>query len=420
MRAEGIHSDGSRRDITEEVVWASSNPGILAVANNPHMRGRLTAVAPGAAYVAAMLEGVEASLAVTVTSAQLLSIQITLPDHDPGVGESVPLSAVGHYSDGSSRDITAQAVWTSSNPGVAAIINLPKMAGLLNTYSAGRTTVSASLNGIHETALIEVTGAVLEKIQISVESLGLTVDSTLRFTVLGHYSDETVREITSQVTWISLDEAVAEAGNEAGGRGLITGKQPGEVHVVALIGRVGLVVKLTVLKPVVELEISPATVSLPKGAVQVFKATALFDDGTSQDVTSLASWKSSDDRVAVITPAGVITLEEGEASITVTIGGVTSAAAFLEVGPARPVLLQVTGEQLPGGEVQFTAKALFSDGRTGDLTTAVHWSASPAGILNISNEEGRQGRATILRSGTCTVEARYDQHLSRSISVTVN
>ena len=59
--------------------------------------------------------------------------------------------------------------------------------------------------------------------------------------------------------------------------------------------------------------------TLSAGATGQFKATATMSDGTTQDVTSAASWTSSNTAVATITEAGLVTaISDGSTTITAT------------------------------------------------------------------------------------------------------
>jgi len=63
--------------------------------------------------------------------------------------------------------------------------------------------------------------------------------------------------------------------------------------------------------------VTPAQPSVALGVQQQFKATGMYSDGTSQDLTSTAVWTSSQTAVATISPGGLaITKATGTSSIT--------------------------------------------------------------------------------------------------------
>ena len=62
------------------------------------------------------------------------------------------------------------------------------------------------------------------------------------------------------------------------------------------------------------------------GTTSQFKATATMSDNTTQDVTSSASWGSSDNTIATVSSSGVVTgVADGSANITATFQSVTGA-----------------------------------------------------------------------------------------------
>lgn len=56
-----------------------------------------------------------------------------------------------------------------------------------------------------------------------------------------------------------------------------------------------------------------------RGASVQFTATATYSDGSTKDVTSTATWATSDSTIATVTALGMVTgVGDGTASITVT------------------------------------------------------------------------------------------------------
>jgi uncharacterized protein YjdB len=68
------------------------------------------------------------------------------------------------------------------------------------------------------------------------------------------------------------------------------------------------------------------------GKTQQFTATALSTDTSTADITSQATWASSDQSVAVVSSTGIVTgIAPGKADITAFYSGVTSAAISITV-----------------------------------------------------------------------------------------
>jgi trimeric autotransporter adhesin len=60
------------------------------------------------------------------------------------VNDTQQFKATGHFSDGSTADLTANASWSSSNTTVATIENFGKQPGLATGKSAGSANITVS------------------------------------------------------------------------------------------------------------------------------------------------------------------------------------------------------------------------------------------------------------------------------------
>src|SRR3569623_54151 len=94
------------------------------------------------------------------------------------------------------------------------------------------------------------------------------------------------------------------------------------------------------------IQIGPVTAKIALGTIQKFSATAIYSDGTKADVTSAATWASSDPHIATIgnTPvdAGISkALNSGAVQIKATLAAV-SATANLNVSSATLSKLKVS------------------------------------------------------------------------------
>jgi len=81
---------------------------------------------------------------------------------------------------------------------------------------------------------------------------------------------------------------------------------------------------------VTSIAISPITISVPVGTLVQFTATATREDGTTDDVTSMVTWTSSNGSVATVNNAGVAsTLMAGSTNVQAHMNGVDSNIAAL-------------------------------------------------------------------------------------------
>ncbi len=75
------------------------------------------------------------------------------------------------------------------------------------------------------------------------------------------------------------------------------------------------------------IDVSPATKSLTVGQIGALTATATFDDSTTQDVTSLATWTSSATSKATVASGYVTGVAAGSATVTASYLGQTDTCA---------------------------------------------------------------------------------------------
>ncbi len=150
LTAMGTFSSGPQQDITAQVTWGSSDPTAVTVSNAATSRGVATGVAAGkrAEITATFGTVVSAPLSLTVTQAVLTSISVSCSlscSLSLAGAPTLPLTAVGTYSDGSLRALRGEEVWSSSNPNVATVSNALGSRGLVTAMEVGNTTLSATV-----------------------------------------------------------------------------------------------------------------------------------------------------------------------------------------------------------------------------------------------------------------------------------
>jgi len=244
--ATALYSDNTTQNVTTRATWISSLPNVASVSTANGTRGQALAVAAGTASISATLDGVTGSTTLTVTSATLTSVQITPFSPTVPAGFNTNLTATGIYSDNTTRDLTALATWTSSNPNAAAISDAGGTKGALTPVAAGTTTISATYQGVSGTDTVTVSNATLTSITVSPANPTVAVHATQAFTALGTLSDSTTLDVTAYVTWLSSTPGVASVSNAAGSRGVATGLSTGSVTISAVRGSVTGSTNLTV------------------------------------------------------------------------------------------------------------------------------------------------------------------------------
>jgi 6-phosphogluconolactonase (cycloisomerase 2 family)/uncharacterized protein YjdB len=320
--ATGLFSDGTSKDQTSAVTWASSNTAVATIVAG----GLATAVSAGTANITATLSGITSSAAVlTVTpSSTLQSIAVTPALPSISVGLTQQFVATGTYknADGSTstKDISAQVTWASATMTVATI----STSGLATAVAAGTSVISAALNGITGQTTLTVTPPVLQSIAVTPAVPTIAAGATQQFTATGTYknSDGTTstKDVTGLVTWNSATTTVATINAS----GLATAVAVGTSVISGALNGVTGQTTLTVGPAiVVGLQIAPAIPNAAVGTTVQFSARERFSNGTTQPLTGAVTWTSGTTATATIgaTSGLAQALAVGTSVITATEAG---------------------------------------------------------------------------------------------------
>lgn len=409
LTATGIYTDDSTRDLTAEVAWTSDEPLVATVSNAAGAEGQVRGVGLGATVVEASAQGFSARVPVTVTAAQLVSLEIAPASMTLAAGLTRALTAVGTYSDATVQDLTDQVSWSSSAPAVAQVSNLGATRGVVTALAVGAATVCATLGGVQASAALTVSPAYLVGITLTPAAPSMPLGTSRQLTATGTYSDASTQDITGQVSFSSSDEVVAWVSPT----GEVRARAQGTATVAAVLGGVSGSTPVTVTPAAwVGLEVSPVSPSTPLGTTLAFTATGRFSDGSAVDVTAQATWESLSPAIAAVSTAsgsaGVATgLAQGTATIRATHNG-RAATATLTVTP--PVLASIAVSPSPlrlaaGTLGQLSATGTWTDGTTSDVSAQVAWTSSDAAVVAVSNAATTRGWATAGAPGAATVTA---------------
>lgn len=138
--ATGSYTDGSTQDLTNSATWASTNTSVASIS----VGGLATALASGNATVQASVQGVIGSATLTVNAVTATSLTVSPSEQVLQIGSSQQLSATITYSDGSTKDVTSIAAWTSSQPATATVSS----GGLGTALTSGGSIITASYGGL--------------------------------------------------------------------------------------------------------------------------------------------------------------------------------------------------------------------------------------------------------------------------------
>ncbi len=404
--ANGIYSDLSTQNLTLQVTWQSVNSSIVEISTS----GLVTARSNGSTTITANFNGQSSSSNITVTDATLDSINVSPNNSSLPNGANINLEATGFYSDSSSQDLTSQVSWQSSDNSTAEISNL----GLLTGRSVGTASITASFDGQSHSALITITPATLDSINISPGNLSIANGTSASLLVNGLYSDLTQQDLTQQVSWQSSDNSIVEINTE----GLVTGYSVGSAIITANLDGVSSTASVSVTAATLDsINISPNTSSLAAGTNIQLTASGVYSDLSTQNLTAQVSWQSSNSSIAEIDQNGLVTGNTtGTVTITVNFNG-TSNSALIDITAANLNTIVITPDAVSlanGTNINLQANGIYSDQSIQNLTSVVTWQSSNTLIAEVNSE----GLVTSHNVGTVTISASKGA-VTSSTSVTV-
>ncbi|QEM67448.1 hypothetical protein FO488_04355 [Geobacter sp. FeAm09] len=422
--ATGTFSDATTQDLTFDAAWSSSDTAVASISDTADdTRGLATALAAGTTTISATFGGMSGTTLLTATAPVLQSIAVTPAAPSVLSLSKTTFTATGTYSDATTGNITSQVTWGSSTPSVAPV----PTSGSTVTSAPGTTSISATLGGISGTTTLTVTGGTLTGISISLASQTLVKGTSGRISATGVFSNGSTRDITGALTWTVDNASRASLTTPSGNVMWASALASGSVTITAESVSKSATATLTVTAPSLNsLAISPTSLSLTGGTTGRFTLTAVFNDGTSQDVTDTTAWSSGTDTVATIGTTGlasgqVSAAAAGTATITAEYDGTSKTATVtvkaktlksLAISPSTTTNLTI------GSATAFTATATYTDATTADVTGDTVWTTADANVAIPADSQQLQGQIMGVNSGSTTLTATFGNK-TETVTVTV-
>jgi uncharacterized protein YjdB len=393
--ATGTYTDGSTQDITATVQWTSDTPITATISTTGATTGLATSVGEGTANITATSGSIIGSTTVTVTAAALVSIVVTPGTPSIALGTTQQFVATGTYTDGSTQNLTSTVQWSSDTPTTATISTTGVTPGLATSVGQGTATITATSGSISGSTVLTVTAAALVSIAINPPATTIALGATQQFTATGTFTDGTTQDLTQSGHWSSTVATVATISNTAGTAGVATTLTVGTTTIGISSGDVSATATLVVNPAaLVSIAINPQNPTIALGTTEQFTATGTYTDGSTQDLTSVVTWASSNAMIAIISNAvgsyGVAT-SSGQGTATISaISNTISNSTTITIGQATLSSIAVTPSSVAialGYGEQFAATATYSDGSTQDITQSATWTSSVPAVA-VTNSTG--------------------------------
>jgi len=409
--ATGVFSNGDTQDLAS-AVWSSSDLTKVSIDSS----GSAQTLATGTVTISATYGSVSGSTGFTVLPAALVSIVLNPSNPSIALGTTVQLTPVGTFTDGSTQTLSP-VLWNSDDPTVAFVA--ANGNGLVSGNGIGSANISATSGLITGSTSVTVTQAIISSIAVTPSSATIPAGTTQQFTATATFTDNTTQDVTNLATWTSSSGSVVTVSNS----GLATAVSVGSSTMTATVGSVSGSGILNVGPAVLQsITISPQNAIIGKGTTLQFTATGNYSDSSTQDLTALLTWASSDSTTVSISSSGLATARQfGSVTITASLGSVTSSTGLtVNKNPLVGIVVTPVNPTINVGQTQqFTATGTYSDGSMQDLTKTAHWSSSSSGVATINNGVSGGGLATGQGAGSAPITASF-QGITGSTTLSVN
>lgn len=226
-------SDGSTQDVTTLVAWTSVDrmgTGVASISAAGVAKGN----AVGSATITATLMGHSASALLGVTAAVMTGVSVSPATAKVFKGGFLYLAATGLFTDGSKKDLTTTAVWTTADLTGMDIASVSS-AGVVFGKNLGTARITAAAGGFSASAVVEVIVPTYRDLRVEGQTLviaGFGLPVRVHYYAMATLTDGTLVDVSDMATWSVDDVSVATVDN----KGLLTITKTGSVQVTARFG----------------------------------------------------------------------------------------------------------------------------------------------------------------------------------------
>lgn len=395
-----------KRDVTGNVTWSSNDNSIIKVEN-----GFLTPLKAGTTMIKAThgsaISTIEVKAVETYKKLDLsysLEGKYTLGNTEEQL--KVKATAKTNVDSATPLDVTEDAEWTTSNGNVLTISK-----GQITLVGEGSATITAKYSGLTATFKATVSSPYTalritkEGSSDELKELELVVgDSSINLNAKSSVAtDNSLQDVTEKGDWTSSDVNVATVEN---GKLTIlaTGKTTIKVNYLGVTAEVDAYVR----SPYEAIMLTPSEdIVMFIGEKWNAKAEVRSGVNATQDVTTSATWSSSN-QLPVTVNAGLIEAKAvGDSVIKVSYHGVSKSINVKVLPTVVDITAKETELDMLNGDTTklpaITAKKL--DNESMDFDKYVKWTSSREDIATISED----GKVVAKSSGTVKLTAQLPE-----------
>jgi len=304
--AVGSYTDGSTQSLTNSATWNSSSNTVTITP-----AGLATGWDLGVFSITATVGSITGTATLTVSPAVMVSLSLNPTSLFMSVGTTLPLQVIGNMSDGSTPALDGGNVsWSVGGPPIATVDGFGNVTALQN----GTTSVVAQSGGF--TATANVTIAPVASVQIIPAAISMAAGTSTQLHAIATLSDGRTEDVTNTISWSSAQPSIASVS-----AGMVSALQVGAATITAQGSGFSGSASLNVL-PVASLNIFPTPLSLVVGATYQLRAIATLSDGSTEDVTAIATWSSDQANIVSVNSGMVSALAIGSSNVSASANGV--------------------------------------------------------------------------------------------------
>jgi hypothetical protein len=438
--AIGTYSNGYTDNITDQVVWDSSDTAFAFFSHNMSEKGLIEAVLPGTTKISAAFDGITGYADLSVVDATLKHIEVIPINETYPKGVSIQFTARGRFSDGDLKDITNQVEWVSYNALVASV----SQNGIVRAENVGKTRIKA-IHRIKQDIIgsteIMIDPPIAVSVEITPKNVTIAKGDPKQFTATATYSDEGTRDVTKEVQWESSNTSIAIVDT----KGLLNTNHTQTYNYPVKLQLTAILDKITGSRDVIideakpkTVQIFPEKVSIAKGDSVAFTAIVHYTDGKEETLFPAHWWKHNTNTLGTkadfstsINAYSVSTNPNtnlGVADVQVVIGtgpyqgDMFTSKLTVEKKVLRRIIIGLKGKTInlnaPSPETytfpygvtpQLEARGIYSDGTSISLTTKAAWSSSVTQVATINNDQFKGLVDTYQRKqGQTIIRAMYE------------
>ncbi|EOG5907648.1 Ig-like domain-containing protein [Vibrio vulnificus] len=378
-QAMASFSDGSVFNVNEQASWYSNDDAIISVDHNGLFQGE--AKGETAVYASFTVDGVtkkSEEKSIKIIDAKPVRLDILPSQVSLVKGLSTELHAVATYSDGYVANVTQEQglSWTTQDSRIATVVKATTSAQVTGV-DVGRTTIKATWSDLEAQTHVTVEDKTLSGIVLYPIAQKLAKGAKGQMQVMGFYSDNTQRDITSSASnYHSHNDSVASVTTE----GKVSALAAGSTVLTVSYGGFSAQAQLVVPEAkITSLRIEQSATSMVAGTTTNLTAIAVLDDGNELNVTSAAHWQSDVNSVSV--DAGIVWAKDNsnpKAIITATFSG-QQAQKTLSIAAPKLISLSLSPKSahiVEGARQAFKLDAMYSDGSVVDVSKQAQWTSS--------------------------------------------